>query len=78
MIVKQKLYLSPKSRLQEYAQSKYKILPIYTLLEETGPEHKKTFRVSVSIQDKAVATGKGTSKKMAEENAAKKALEKLE
>lgn len=77
-IVKEKLYLSPKSRLQEYAQSKYKMLPIYNLIEESGPEHKKVFRVSVAIQDKTIATGQGTSKKMAEENAAKKALEKLE
>lgn len=76
-IVKEKLYLSPKSRLQEYMQARYKTLPIYTLLEESGPEHKKTFKVSVSINDKLLDTGGGTSKKMAEENAAKNALEKM-
>ena len=76
-IVKEKLYLSPKSRLQEYAQAKYKMLPLYTLLEEKGPEHKKTFTVSVTVQDNILATGTGTSKKMAEEQAAKNALEKM-
>ncbi len=77
IIVKKKLYLSPKSRLQEYMQAKYKVLPIYVILEEKGPEHKKMFKVSVSIQDKELGVGTGTSKKMAEEQAAKNALEKL-
>ncbi len=76
-IVKEKLYLSPKSRLQENVQSRHKILPTYTLIEESGPEHKKTFRVSVSVLEDVLATGEGTSKKMAEENAAKKALENM-
>lgn len=76
-IVKKKLYLSPKSRLQEYMQAKYKTLPIYTILEESGPEHKKMFRISASIMDKEIGVGTGTSKKMAEEQAAKNALEKM-
>lgn len=76
-IVKKKLYLSPKSRLQEYMQAKYKTLPIYTILEEKGPEHKKMFKVSTSIEDKVLGVGTGTSKKMAEEIAAKNALEKI-
>lgn len=76
-IVKKKLYLSPKSRLQEYMQAKYKSLPLYTVLEEKGPEHKKMFKVQVSNKDKVLAVGTGTSKKMAEEQAAKNALEKV-
>lgn len=76
-IVKEKLYLSPKSRLQEYMQAKYKMLPLYTILEEKGPEHKKMFKVSTSIEDRVLAVGTGTSKKMAEEMAAKNALEKM-
>ncbi len=76
-IVKKKLYLSPKSRLQEYMQAKYKTLPLYTILEEKGPEHKKMFKISVSINDKVLGDGTGTSKKMAEEQAAKNALEKM-
>ncbi|MCX7996883.1 MAG: ribonuclease III [Patescibacteria group bacterium] len=75
-IVKNKLYMSPKSRLQEIVQARHKILPTYKVTEETGPEHSKTFTVSVYIADSLVGTGTGTSKKMAEEAAAKKALEK--
>ena len=76
MILEKKLYLSPKSRLQELVQAKLKVLPIYTLVESDGPEHKKTFKVEVSVDGKKFATGRGTSKKMAEEEAAKKAVEK--
>jgi len=76
-ILEKKSYLSPKSILQEIVQSEHKILPQYKTVEENGPEHKKTFKVSVEINGKVFATGKGTSKKMAEEKAAKKALEKL-
>ena len=76
-IVKKKLYLSPKSRLQEFMQAKYKSLPQYTILEEKGPEHKKMFKVSVSIQNNDLGVGTGTSKKMAEEQAAKNALENM-
>jgi ribonuclease-3 len=76
-IVKNKLYMSPKSRLQEVIQARHKILPTYRVIEETGPEHKKTFKVSVYLNDALIGTGEGTSKKQAEENAAKKALEKL-
>ena len=76
-IVKNKLYLSPKSRLQEYIQAKYRKLPIYTTQEEKGPEHKKEFLVSVNFDSEFLGQGKGSSKKEAEEAAAKNALEKL-
>jgi ribonuclease-3 len=76
-IVKKKLYLSPKSRLQEVIQAKYKTLPLYTVLEEKGPEHKKMFKVQVSNKEKVLAVGTGSSKKMAEEQAAKNALENM-
>lgn len=76
-IVKKKLYLSPKSRLQEYMQAKHKMLPLYTVLEEKGPEHKKMFKVQVSNKERVLAVGTGTSKKMAEEQAAKNALENM-
>ncbi len=74
-IVENKLYMSPKSRLQEIIQAKHKMLPIYKVIEEAGPEHSKTFKVSVFVQDKLIGTGEGNSKKQAEEAAAKKALE---
>lgn len=76
-IVKNKLYLSPKSRLQELLQAKHKILPTYVIEKETGPEHKKEFVIAVYFEKKKLATGSGLSKKEAEENAAKNALEKF-
>lgn len=75
-IVKNKLYMSPKSRLQEIIQAKYKILPTYRVIEETGPEHNKEFKVSVYLNEKLIGTGQGSSKKQAEERSAQKALEK--
>jgi ribonuclease-3 len=76
-IVENKLYLSPKSRLQEIIQAMNKTLPQYTLVSEIGPEHKKTFEVTVSFGHKTLGKGVGMSKKEAEENAAKNALEIL-
>ncbi len=76
-IVKNKLYLSPKSRLQEYTQAKFRVTPHYSVLEEYGPEHKRTFKIAVFVGQKRIATGDGKSKKEAEEAAAKLALEKM-
>jgi len=76
-IVDNKLYLSPKSRLQEHAQAHFKVIPTYQVEEQMGPEHKRIFRVIVSIKGKKLGLGTGHSKKEAEEAAAKKALEKL-
>lgn len=77
-IIKEKLYLSPKSRLQEIIQAKHKVLPIYKILEERGPEHRKEFKVSVNLNSKVLGIGEGNSKKQAEENAAKNALENMQ
>jgi ribonuclease III len=76
-IVENKLYLSPKSRLQEYLQATHKVLPLYKTVEEKGPEHDKEFKVSVYLKDKLLGEGTGSSKKQAEEQAAKNALEKM-
>lgn len=76
-IVKNKLYLSPKSHLQEVAQELFHVLPQYTVVSEEGPEHNKVFTVSISIKDTAYGLGIGKSKKQAEEAAARIALEKV-
>jgi ribonuclease-3 len=76
-VVQNKLYLSPKSRLQELIQASHKALPLYTITTETGPEHKKEFVISVSYNAKVLGIGSGASKKEAEEQAAKNALEFL-
>jgi len=77
IIVQNKLYLSPKSRLQEYAQAKYRKLPDYRVVSQKGPEHSKQFIIDLYINNLKMSTGKGKSKKIAEEEAAKNALEKL-
>ena len=63
-----------KTKFQEIAQANFKITPIYRILKETGPDHKKYFRVGAFLEDKKIAQGKGASKRTAEEAAAQKAL----
>ncbi len=74
LIVKNKDYLSYKTKLQEFIQGKYKSLPLYKTLEEKGPEHKRIFKVGVYFQNKELGIGIASSKKQAEELAAKKAF----
>ena len=59
-----------KALLQEYTQGVNKQLPVYKLLSETGPAHKKIFSVQVSFNGKVYGIGEGLSKKEAEQNAA--------
>lgn len=77
LIVQDKSYLSPKSMLQEVIQGKYKTIPIYKVLEEKGPEHKRTFTVAVFFNNKKLGQGIASSKKEAEEKAAKVAFENI-
>ncbi len=65
-----------KSRLQELVQTKLKETPAYTIIDETGPDHDKTFKVELTI-GKMRSHGAGKSKKSAEQAAARKALELL-
>jgi ribonuclease-3 len=62
-----------KSRLQELVQTSHKAIPRYTVIEESGPDHNKTFRIKVRVLD-IEAEGQGKSKKMAEQDAAKNGL----
>jgi ribonuclease-3 len=66
-----------KGQLLELAHSKKQASPVYQLVKEEGPEHGKTFTVQVQIEQKIYAKGKGRNKKTAEQQAAKKALQKL-
>lgn len=66
---------NPKSVLQELMQINHDT-PIYNIIEESGPAHNKSFVAEVSVDDKVLATGKGSSKKEAEVNAALNALQK--
>jgi ribonuclease-3 len=67
-----------KTRLQERAQStSSKCTPTYRLESESGPDHEKIFNVVVELDGRPLAQGSGKSKKSAEQDAAKKALETL-
>lgn len=66
-----------KTRLQEYAQKRLKILPDYRLVGSQGPEHAKTFIFEVWIGEQAFGQGAGNSRKAAEQEAAKAALQKI-
>jgi len=63
-----------KSVLQEKLQAESKQTPIYKTLKEKGPDHDKIFTIGVYTQGKLLAKGRGKSKQMAEEEAAKTAL----
>lgn len=65
-----------KSSLQEYVQTEQKSVH-YEVVEESGPSHDKKFKVEVLIDDIAYGLGEGSSKKEAEQEAAKVALHKL-
>jgi len=66
-----------KTILQEVTQAKNGVTPEYVLVKATGPDHKKEFEIMVKVSDKKLATAKGKSKKEAQQNAAKMALEIL-
>lgn len=66
-----------KSQLQELIQKTRKKLPMYKLLESTGPDHNKFFTIAVVIDGKEIAQATGRSKQEAQQEAAKKALEIL-
>ena len=59
-----------KTKLQEYSLKKYKRLPIYKLISNTGPRHKPLFKISVKLIDTKSFIAEGNSKKDAEQNAA--------
>lgn len=68
---------SAKSRLQEWSQRQRHLKPRYDVLDTEGPAHRQTFTVAAVIDGRRLATGHGTSRQRAEEQAAEKALELL-
>ena len=64
-----------KTVLQEKLQVKGEVKIEYILLNESGPDHNKVFEVEVRCDGRRLATGKGKSKKMAQMEAAKRAIE---
>ena len=66
-----------KTALQELVQQKKNQVLAYNLVGESGPDHDKQFKVELTLNDEVVGVGVGTSKKRAEQAAAKEAIEHL-
>lgn len=73
-VIDRNLWQDAKSHFQEKSQELVRITPNYKVLEETGPDHDKRFKVGVFLNNKLVAEGEGVSKQEAEQFAAEKAL----
>ena len=63
-----------KTQLQEILQARWKVTPTYHLIEAKGPDHAKVFEIEVRVNGRALAVASGTSKKDAEQNAARAAI----
>jgi ribonuclease-3 len=76
-IVENNLYIDPKTQAQEIIQAQFKVTPLYEVVKEEGPDHDKKFTVALEINNKRIATGIGSSKQKAEEEAAKETIKLL-
>ena len=69
--------IDAKTKLQEYSLKKYKSLPKYKLLSNTGPHHSPIFKIGVSVENSKIFNASGYSKKDAEQKAAALILKKI-
>ncbi len=74
-ILKNELYVDPKSKFQETAQEMLGVTPSYKVLEEVGPDHNKEFTVGVFLEKELISVGRGSSKQEAQVAAAQAGLE---
>ncbi len=70
--------IDAKTRLQEFSLKEFKLLPVYKLIASKGPNHKPIFKIKVKIKNSEAEFGIGSSKKIAEQNAANKLLKKID
>jgi len=71
------LFKDYKTTLQELTQARFGLTPEYKVIASRGPDHKKEFEIAVVIEDKEYARAIGKSKKIAQQDAAQKAIEIL-
>jgi len=76
-LIDKKLLFDFKTRFQEVVQEKFGVLPRYRVYKEEGPEHMKIFEVEVFIKNEFYGSGRGKSKKDAEQKAAEAGLKKI-
>ena len=72
------IIIDAKTKLQEYSLKKFKILPIYKFISDTGPKHKPNFKVAVKLKDTNFIEAEGSSKKLAQQAAATKLLNMID
>ena len=72
------IIVDAKTKLQEYSLKKYKLLPVYKFISDTGPKHKPHFKIAVKLKETSFIEAEGSSKKEAQQNAAMKLLSLLE
>jgi ribonuclease III len=77
VVLNENLDRDPKSQLQEWSQARLAVTPHYKLVTAEGPDHAKTFTVEVWLGDIVAAVGTGSSKQVAEQSAARTALNSL-
>ncbi|RME55313.1 MAG: ribonuclease III [Deltaproteobacteria bacterium] len=75
---RRKTYRDYKSIFQEYVQKTRKVVPRYQLIGKYGPPHDPIFEVHILVQGEVYGKGLGRSKKLAEQEAARQALEEME
>tara|TARA_Y100000590_G_scaffold28182_1_gene31623 strand:- start:408 stop:1076 length:669 start_codon:yes stop_codon:yes gene_type:complete len=63
-------FVDSKTKLQEYSLKKFKVLPVYKLLNSSGPKHKPIFKVGVRLKNSEMVSAVGNSKKDAQQKAA--------
>lgn len=73
-VLANRLFIDPKSRLQEYTQEKFSVTPNYQVISQEGPDHAKQFLVGVYMNETEMARGTGSSKQSAQVAAAQNAL----
>ncbi len=75
-IIEEGLYIDAKTAFQEIVQEKMGFTPEYKVIEESGPDHNRHFKVGAYINDEEAGIGEGHSKQKAQEAAAKDAMNK--
>ncbi|MDR2136117.1 MAG: ribonuclease III [Treponema sp.] len=76
-VVEKDYHADHKSLLQELCQRRFKEYPRYRVIDRSGPEHERLFRMEVEIKGRVYGPGIGRNKKAAEQEAARLALERL-
>lgn len=71
------IFSDHKTQLQELIQARHRITPSYHLRGSQGPDHAKVFEIEVRIRDEVIAVATGSSKKDAEQNAARSAIQQI-